>query len=158
MHIQMNNEIFNGLKMIKYSVNHPWKFKQEQIAFLAGLLQVVVMILITIINYFVIAVSGTVIDVAKDFTALLIIADFDDIFGENIEDEKSREVCQGQDDKYAGLFVIQSTTSKDAKGMGNMRRNRDKINEFVNHHRRLKSVKTTYRVSDYKIMSKGKHK
>ena len=29
MHIQMNNEIFNGLKMIKYSVNHPWKFKQE---------------------------------------------------------------------------------------------------------------------------------
>ena len=53
------------------------------------------MIIITIINYFVIAVSGTVIDVAKDFTALLIIADFDDIFGENIEDEKSREVCQG---------------------------------------------------------------
>ena len=89
----MNNEIFNGLKMIKYSVNHPWKFKNEEIAFLAGFLQVFTMIGITIINYFVIFVSGTVIDVAKDFTALLIIADFDDIFGENIEDEKSRDVC-----------------------------------------------------------------
>ena len=93
MHIQMNNEIFNGLKMIKYSVNHPWKFKNKQIAFLAGFLQVVVMLAITLINYFVIAISGTVIDVAKDFTALLIIADFDDFFGDNIEDELSKQVC-----------------------------------------------------------------
>ena len=90
----MNNEIFNGLKMIKYSVNHPWKFKNEEIAFLAGFLQVVVMFIITFINYIVIYVSGNVLDVAKDFTALLIIANFDDIFGDNIEDEKSKEVCE----------------------------------------------------------------
>ena len=26
MHILINDEIYNGMKMIKYSVNHPWKF------------------------------------------------------------------------------------------------------------------------------------
>ena len=91
----MNNEIFNGLKMIKYSVNHPWKFKNEEIAFLAGFLQVFTMVMITVINYFVIFTSQTVIDVAKDFTALIIIADFDDIFSENIEDERAKKVVQG---------------------------------------------------------------
>ena len=51
------------------------------------------MLAITLINYFVIATSGTVIDVAKDFTALITIADFDDFFGDNIENEKSKHVC-----------------------------------------------------------------
>ena len=68
-------------------IGMPWLF-------LAGFLQVIVMVIITLINYIVIYVSGNVLDVAKDFTALLIIANFDDIFGDNIEDEKSREVCE----------------------------------------------------------------
>ena len=38
------------------------------------------MFLIALANYMVITISDTVIDIAKDFTALLIIADFDDIF------------------------------------------------------------------------------
>jgi hypothetical protein len=39
--------------------------------------------LITIVNYFVVMISGSVIDVMKDFTALLIIAEVDNIFGES---------------------------------------------------------------------------
>ena len=38
MHIMMNDEIFNGMKMIKYSVNHPWKFSNPKLAFSAGIL------------------------------------------------------------------------------------------------------------------------
>ena len=79
--------------MIKYSVNHPWKFSNPKLAFTSGFLQVVAMVLISLINYAVIATSETVIDVAKDFTALMIIADFDDIFGAGMESEKAKEVC-----------------------------------------------------------------
>lgn len=81
MHVQVNSEILNGLRMMKYSVNHWWKFKFHRVAFVTGFLQVGAMVCITIVNYFVVTMSDNVIDIAKDFTALMIIADFDDIFG-----------------------------------------------------------------------------
>ena len=99
--------------------------------------------------------GSAVIDVAKDFTALLIIADFDDFFGDNIEDESSKMVCQQQDGAYADLFLIQTTTSLSAKGAANCRRNRDKINEFINHQRRLKTISRPYD-SDFKPMKPTK--
>lgn len=81
MHVQVNEEIKNGMNMMKYSVNHWWKFKHHRVAFLTGLLQVIAMVAITLVNYLVITISTNVIDIAKDFTALMVIADFDDIFG-----------------------------------------------------------------------------
>ena len=89
----MNDEIFNGMKMMKYSVNHSWKLRSPKLAFTAGLLQVLSMIVITVVNYLVIAVSESVIDVAKDFTALVIIGTFDDIFSYGNKFEKAKEVC-----------------------------------------------------------------
>jgi len=74
LHIIINDEIFNGLKTIKYSVNHPWKFSNPKMAFAAGFLQVIAMFVISGISFLVILTSGSVIDVAKDFTALEIIA------------------------------------------------------------------------------------
>ena len=80
LHIHCNAEIVNGLTMMKFAVNHHWKFSNYRVAFMAGFLQCMVMFLITIINYMVITIEEDVISVAKDFTALLIVADFDDIF------------------------------------------------------------------------------
>ena len=63
--------------MMKYTTNHYWKFKYGGLAFTAGLLQVLSTVLIAIINYAVITVSKTVLELAKDFTALVIIAEID---------------------------------------------------------------------------------
>ena len=81
MHIYCTNEIFNGMRIMKYALNHHWKFSNYRLAFLPGFLQFTSMILITVLNYFVIMISGSVLDIAKDFTALTIIGDFDDYFG-----------------------------------------------------------------------------
>ena len=80
MQTWVDEEIRNGIKMMKYSVNHWWKFKYHRTAFTTGLLQYSALTSIAIVNYIVVMISGTVIDIAKDFTALLIISDFDDIF------------------------------------------------------------------------------
>lgn len=69
------------MKMMKYAANHWWKFKHHRVAFTVGFLQTTALWLITMVNYFVVMISGSVIDVMKDFTALLIIAEFDNIFG-----------------------------------------------------------------------------
>jgi len=38
MHVQVNGEILNGLRMMKFSANHWWKFKFHRVAFLTGLM------------------------------------------------------------------------------------------------------------------------
>ena len=70
------------------------------------------MFLITVINYMVITISESVIDVAKDFTALMIIAEFDNIFGKLGGKEKSIKILT--DSAYESMFTIEVTTSKDA--------------------------------------------
>ena len=70
------------------------------------------MILITVINYMVITISESVIDVAKDFTALMIIAEFDNIFGHLGGKEKSIDIIN--ESEYEHMFIIEVTTSKDA--------------------------------------------
>ena len=70
------------------------------------------MFLITVINYMVITISESVIDIAKDFTALMIIADFDNIFGSLGGKEKAIDIIN--DSTYDQMFTIEVTTSKDA--------------------------------------------
>ena len=81
MHVLVSSEINNGLSMMKYAANHWWKFDHAGWAWLSGLLQVTALVFIAAVNYCVIAASNSVLDIAKDFTALYILAEFDDLLG-----------------------------------------------------------------------------
>ena len=74
MQITVNEEIRNGLTIMKYSLNHYWKFKSPYSAAIAGLMQVLASLLTAIVNYAVIVNAENVMELAKDFTALLVIA------------------------------------------------------------------------------------
>ena len=78
--------------MMKYAVNHDWKFVNYHLAFLPGFLQTMSMIFITIINYLVIMISSNALEIAKDFTALMIISEFDNYFGAISGNETARKV------------------------------------------------------------------
>ena len=95
---------------MKYSVNHSWKFDNYKLAFLPGFLQIIAMITITLINFLVIMISGEILDIAKDFTALMIIADFDNIFGtfEN-SNELPKKILS--EEEYEFLFKVEKTSS-----------------------------------------------
>jgi len=71
------------------------------------------MVAITLVNYLVITISTNVIDIAKDFTALMVIADFDDIFGSQSTKSKAREIIEDYGDS---LFAVETTTSYKASG------------------------------------------
>ena len=125
MHVQVNSEIVNGMRMMKYCVNHWWKFKFHRVAFLTGLLQVIAMVAITLVNYLVITISTNVIDIAKDFTALMIIADFDDIFGEaGVKGSKATDIVGGD---YEDLFIVETTTSHNASKLANRKMDDDPV-------------------------------
>ena len=74
----MNYEVAYGLKMMKYAVNHWWKFKHANVAFLVGLLKVISAVLIALIIYSSIIMMATnVVDLTRDCVALLVIFKLD---------------------------------------------------------------------------------
>lgn len=137
MHISCNYEILNGMKMMKFSINHFWKFYNYRLAFLSGFLQVAVMVMITIINYLVIQISESAIDICKDFFALMIVADFDDIFGQlSGAEELPKQITS--DAEYRFIFTIETTTSSSATGESNEAMKPDWVFDLIQERRNLK--------------------
>ena len=76
------------------------------------------MLCVAIVNYFVITISDNVLDLAKDFTALMIIGEFDDFLSHASE----TYACHADivpdcvnEDCYNELMMIEVTTSNGAK-------------------------------------------
>jgi len=115
------------MKMMKYSVNHYWKFKYFHLAFAAGFFQVVSCFFIGLINYSVILQSRDVKDLAKDFVALMIIADFDNMFAKYSEQQIVKDILEAHKEDYKELVKIETTTSTDCSGAANEKLQEDKI-------------------------------
>ena len=69
--------------------------------------------MITLLNYYVIiAQSFTVLEIAKDFIALMVISEFDNFFyEEHSKDQVAKKLILEKDDIYGELFKVQTTTS-----------------------------------------------
>ena len=129
MHVAMNNELNEGMAKMKFAVNHQFRFSQFRLAFLAGLLQTIMIALVTLLNYYVILVGSlSVIEIAMDFLAMKVISEFDDFFYEEYpNDEIAKQIldqyidshnnkADSQDyDSIALLFQIKTTSSSTAQ-------------------------------------------
>ena len=139
MHVVVSEEIMNGLKMMKYSANHWWKFSNPRLAWLSGFLQMSAMFCVAIVNYFVITISDNVLDLAKDFTALMIIGEFDDYMSKASETYASNDeialMCV-EEDLFKDLLLIEVTTSRAAKHNACVKLGKDEILEDVNKNRK----------------------
>ena len=69
--------------------------------------------------YAVIITSTTVLDLAKDFTALMIISEFDNQFANFSREKIATDAVNNSDGTYTDLFMIDTTTSDEARGGGN---------------------------------------
>ena len=63
--------------MMKYALNHPYRFSSYWLAFFAGLLQVVSSVGIELCNLLVICCVGDALGIVSNFVALVIVAEFD---------------------------------------------------------------------------------
>ena len=61
-----------------------------------------------------------------------------------MENELARDICQNAEDKYEDLFIIETTTSNEAKGEPNMRRRADPVYDKVIHNRRIANIAKDY--------------
>jgi len=79
MHINLVMRVKQGMSMMKYSLNHPWKFSDWRAGFAAGFLQTNVALLIEIVNYVSIVTHFEVIDIAMKFMTLMILMTFSEM-------------------------------------------------------------------------------
>ena len=80
LHMELQDEGYQGLSMMKYALNHSWRFDHPGTAFMAGFLQVSVVFLVEFVNILAILSSQSEPDIVMNFLALTIIANFDDLF------------------------------------------------------------------------------
>ena len=66
--------------MMKFALNHPWKFESYMGAFFVGFMQAMVVISNELVNLAVLNTNNTIMDILMNFLALVIISDFDDYF------------------------------------------------------------------------------
>lgn len=87
LHLSLVDEIGIGLEMMKYSINHSYKFFDYKAAYFSGLLSLVSSLIVEIANIFVICAANDTISVVFNFIALAIIAEFDRYFYLSIKNE-----------------------------------------------------------------------
>ena len=67
--------------MMKYAVNHPWKFRNVNLAFSAGILQLLISLIIEVSNIYIVLANGqSQFDIISNFIIMLVLADFDNYF------------------------------------------------------------------------------
>ena len=99
--------------MMKYAVNHPWKFRDYKLAWFAGFMLVSVSFLIEIVTFFVLLFdTDAIFDVLGNYAIVLVIADFGSNFYALELDKKNKEIITSE--KYEELLVWEVTTSTSA--------------------------------------------
>jgi len=113
MHVLIQKEFEQALSMMKYTINHPWKFRNVPLAFSAGLLQLSISCIVECSNIYInLANSQSQFDIIADFIIMLVISDFDNYFYAVRNPDIINDLIN--DPRYESLFTWETTTSDDA--------------------------------------------
>lgn len=97
LHISLADELEQANMLMKYAMNHPYRFKAWFNAFLVGLAQLVALVSVELVNVAVLLTNPTVMDTIMNFLALVIISDFDDYFFSTIKNDPiARLISDGE--------------------------------------------------------------
>ena len=122
LHISLADELNQALVLMKYALNHPWKFDNWYNGYSVGLHQLFVLVFVEFVNLAVLLTNDTIMDIIMNFLALVIISDFDDYFFITVKDERmSLLISDGEIDfldkklTLEDLTIIETTTSQQAR-------------------------------------------
>ena len=80
MQMNINYEAANAMKMMKYAMNHPWKFRSWGQAYWVGLFQTTVLNTCEFVNLVLLTTNHSMLDIIMNFLAIVVITEFDDAF------------------------------------------------------------------------------
>lgn len=93
LHLSGIDEISSSLIQMKYCLNHPYNFKNYQIAWFAGFLQFASCINVEFASIGIICSADDTISIVFNFIALAIIAEFDNFVFDSLKNESFKMLC-----------------------------------------------------------------
>ena len=51
LHVSLTAELQQGMNMMKYAVNHPWKFVDYRVAYFTGAMQGLIVVVVELVNF-----------------------------------------------------------------------------------------------------------
>lgn len=113
LHLSLIDEVTNSLSYMKYALNHPYKFQSYNVAFQVGLMQFTSTLLTEITNLIVLCACNDAVNIIFNFTAIAIVAEFDNFVFESMKNESFKELLE---EKFTSkVLIINHTTSKKCK-------------------------------------------
>jgi hypothetical protein len=113
LHLSLIDEVTNGLSYMKYALNHPYKFQSYSLAFQVGFMQFSSTLLTEITNLIVLCAVNDAVNIIFNFTAIAIVAEFDNFVFESMKNESFKELIEEKFTKK--VLIIKHTTSKKCK-------------------------------------------
>ena len=102
-----------GFYMMKYALNHPWKFTNYSMAYFAGLMQIVVVVAVEIsVFYVLVFTTDKIFDTLANYAIVLVIADFGRNF--TIVEGSAQTRMLILEKRYQKIFTWEVTTSSSA--------------------------------------------
>ena len=113
LHLSLIDEVYAGLDMMKYCLNHEYRFASLGTAWFVGFLQASIVLAVEFVNIIIILTSFKPTNIVFNFIALAIIAEFDNYVYESLRNESMKKLLDNEvNDK---ILVIRHTTSKRCK-------------------------------------------
>ena len=112
LHWMCQSRIRQGLDCMKFSLNHSYRFATPTIAFCVAFMQLSVMIFIEFVNFFNLLQTTDLFELLRDFTALLIVADFDILLYGSLKDEVMKLLLTDENFKNVCLQISRTTSKR----------------------------------------------
>uniref|UniRef100_A0A7S3MJ69 Uncharacterized protein n=1 Tax=Favella ehrenbergii TaxID=182087 RepID=A0A7S3MJ69_9SPIT len=140
-HILLAEELKEGLAIMKYALNHPWKFVSYEKAFCAGLVQAGVVVAVEISTFYILVFSSdTIFDILANYAIVLVIADFGKNFATIESAGRAKRIFS--EEKYKQIFTWEVTSSTSAADK--IPENELKTENVLNEKEALKRPKYIY--------------
>ena len=109
-HILLTEAMTGGIEMMKFAVNHPWKFVDFKLACLTGLLQVIAVVCTELATYYMLLFAAdAMLDVLANYAIVLVIVDFGGYFYALNPNYANKVIVTHE--KFKPLFKWETTTS-----------------------------------------------
>ena len=92
--------------MMKYCLNHHWKFQHPYLAFLTSCLQTIMNMFVVILNYWAIQLADNPLDIVMNFLALVVVSEIDDYFFVSHRDIVCKDIIENLESDWSYLFKI----------------------------------------------------
>jgi hypothetical protein len=110
LHLSLMDDVYFGMQMMKYALNHTYMFDSWGIAYFMGLLQTLIATIVEIGNLAIILTSIYPVVIVLNFISVGIVAEFDSYVYNSMRNEASKTLLEEKVNEH--VFKFRHTTSK----------------------------------------------